>query len=465
MNHKKNDYPSSSQQLTMFEREAPYPTPELVAKEAPPPRSVTAKPDTNANREGYKQTKLGWIPSAWSVRKLTDVVEKSQYGLSLSSTKDGQIPMFKMNNFVDGKLSPYGVNRVNLEENEIKNYRLEKGDLLFNRTNSQELVGKTGIFDLEGLYVFASYLVRFKIDSSSANPEFVNYFFNFSETQQKFKSIATIGVSQSNINPTNLKNWLRIPLPPLPEQRAIADCLGTWDQAIQTLTQLITQKELRKKWLMQQLLTGKKRLPGFGGEWREVHIRDFSKEVSAKNSNKKDIIVLSCTKYNGLVPSLEYFGRKIYSDNLHTYKIVPNNHFAYATNHIEEGSIGYQSKYEEGLISPMYTVFKTDASVNDELLYRILKSHNLIHEYNKRMEGSIDRRGGLRWKTFSGIKFSLPSIEEQTAIAQILQRADQEISLLNHKLTHLQDQKKGLMQQLLTGNKRLNLNNKQNGKK
>ncbi|MDZ7743749.1 MAG: restriction endonuclease subunit S [Bacteroidota bacterium] len=235
----------------------------------------------------------------------------------------------------------------------------------------------------------------------------------------------------------------------------IASCLSTWDRAIHTFTQLIQQKQKRKKWLMQVLLSGRIRLPGFSKYWQNLKIRDFASEVSSRNSNDNGYKVLSCTKYDGLVPSLEYFGRKIFSDNLTTYKIVPRNHYAYATNHIEEGSIGYQFDYDFGLISPMYTVFKTDQKVNDDFLFPLLKSHQMIHEYKKRMEGSIDRRGGLRWNTFSGINILLPPKEEQTAIAKVLQTADKEIEILNQKLKLLKAQKKGLMQQLLTGRKRL----------
>ena len=434
----------------MFEREAPYSPPKPIAKEASTPKSATPKPDTNANREGYKLTKLGWIPEDWKISSFRQISKINQ-GLQIPISERYTEPVKDTYFYITNEFLKEDSEKKFYIKDPPKSVLCEEADILMTRTGNtgQIVTGVKGAFHNN----------FFKIKLSADNErKFIYYFLVFQKTQYLILKLA----GTSTIPDLNHGDFykIKIPLPPLPEQRAIADCLSTWDQAIQTLTQLITQKELRKKWLMQQLLTGKKRLPGFGGEWREVHIRDFSREVSAKNSNKKDIIVLSCTKYNGLVPSLEYFGRKIYSDNLHTYKIVPNNHFAYATNHIEEGSIGYQSKYEEGLISPMYTVFKTDASVNDELLYRILKSHNLIHEYNKRMEGSIDRRGGLRWKTFSGIKVSLPSIEEQTAIAQILQRADQEITLLNQKLTHLQNQKKGLMQQLLTGKKRLNLNNK-----
>jgi type I restriction enzyme S subunit len=248
----------------------------------------------------------------------------------------------------------------------------------------------------------------------------------------------------------------KIPLPPLPEQRAIAKVLGSMDKAINANNQLIAQKELRKKWLMQNLLTGKKRLKGFSGEWKEVHISDVSKEISLRNKEDKQLTVLSCTKYDGLVPSLEYFGRKIYSDDLSTYKIVQKNHFAYATNHIEEGSIGYNEELDEALISPMYTIFKTEKSVNDVFFFKLLKSHRLIYEYNARMEGSIDRRGGLRWSAFSIIKIKLPSFEEQTAIAQILQAVDKELTLLKAKTDKLKEQKKGMMQVLLTGKKRLN---------
>ena len=253
---------------------------------------------------------------------------------------------------------------------------------------------------------------------------------------------------------SELKNIV-ISYPDKPEQKAIAQVLSTADAAIQTTEKLIAQKELFKKWLMQQLLTGKKRLNGFAGEWKEIHIRDIAKEVSIRNKSDKQLTVLSCTKYDGLVPSLEYFGRKIFADDVSTYKIVPKNHFAYATNHNEEGSIGYQEILDEALISPMYTVFKTDKTVNDNFFYKLLKSHPLVYQYQNRMEGSIDRRGGLRWDGFSIIKIKLPSFEEQTAIAQVLQAADKEISILKAKAVKLREQKKGLMQVLLTGKKRL----------
>jgi type I restriction enzyme S subunit len=305
---------------------------------------------------------------------------------------------------------------------------------------------------LEGAYNVA--LIK-ATPKKEVEKDYCFYFLSRPELRNYIESLSQRSGGQTGVDIDKL-NQHPFALPPLPEQRAIAKVLAKMDEAINANNQLISQKALRKKWFMQNLLTGKKRLKGFSGEWKEVHISDVSKEVSLRNKEDKQLTVLSCTKYDGLVPSLEYFGKKIYSDDLSTYKIVQKNHFAYATNHIEEGSIGYNEELDEALISPMYTIFKTEKSVNDVFFYKLLKSHRLIYEYNARMEGSIDRRGGLRWSAFSIIKIKLPSFEEQTAIAQILQAVDKELTLLKAKTDKLKEQKKGMMQVLLTGKKRLN---------
>lgn len=248
----------------------------------------------------------------------------------------------------------------------------------------------------------------------------------------------------------------KLTVPPMAEQRKIAEVLGVWDKAIEKQARLIEKLALRKRGLMQRLLSAKLRLPGFSEPWKILHVADFAFEINTKNKSNSPYEVLSCTKYEGLVSSLKYFGKQIYSDDLSTYKIVPKNRFAYATNHIEEGSIGYQSKYDQALISPMYTVFGTNPSlINDTFLYKLLKTQKLIYIYKSRMEGSIDRRGGLRWNDFASIKIAVPSIEEQTAIAEVLTAADREIELAKEKLERLRRQKRGLMQQLLTGKKRV----------
>lgn len=258
-----------------------------------------------------------------------------------------------------------------------------------------------------------------------------------------------------SINASDLGE-IEIPLPPLSEQKKIAEILSTWDLAIETCEKLISAKQTRKRALAQRLLTGKQRFPQFAGQaWENLHIRDIAREISAKNKDGSQLTVLSCTKHKGLVDSLSYFGKRIFSENLSTYKIVKCGQFAYATNHIEEGSIGYQDLYDKALISPMYTVFETNNKVDDGFLYKLLKTETYRHTFEAMTSGSINRRGSLRWNGFKLIKIRLPSLEEQKRIAEVLSACDKEIELLEKQRDSLKQQKRGLMQKLLTGKVRV----------
>lgn len=263
-------------------------------------------------------------------------------------------------------------------------------------------------------------------------------------------------ISQPKLNKASC---LKIPIltPPYNEQVIIGKFLSQWDEAIETTQNLIIQLQLRKKGLMQELLSGKKRLAGFSDEWKKMSIGDVATQFTDKNKDDENIEVLSCTKYDGLVPSLEYFGRKVYGDDLSKYKIVPRNYFAYATNHIEEGSIGYQNIWNRGLVSPMYTVFKTNDRIDDSFFFRLLKTDRMIYAYQSNMSGSIARRGGLRWNVFETLIIKIPSYKEQVAIANVFDKVDEEINTASKHLESLKQQKKGLMQQLLTGQKRVKI--------
>ena len=394
------------------------------------------------------------IPQDWEIRKLIDCCKiKGQYGINASAVEySDELPTYLRITDIDDDGNYTDIKKVSVSGNDTDKFILEQGDIVFVRTGAT--VGKNYLFNKkDGKLIFAGFLIRFRPDERILSPQFLR---NFTLTKTYWDWVKTISMrsGQPGINAEEYGS-LQIPLPSPGEQKAIVDFLITWDIAIDKMQRQIIQLKHRNKWLIQQLLSGKKRLKGFNEKWKEIHIRDVAEEVSIRNKKNEHLTVLSCTKYNGLIPSLEYFGKKIFSDDLSTYKIVPLGHFAYATNHIEEGSIGYQDKFEEALISPMYTIFKTDSTINDGFLFRLLKSHHLIFQYNARMEGSIERRGGLRWDAFSIIKIHLPAKIEQTAIVEVLQTADNEVRLLKTVLNKLKEQKKGLMQVLLTGQTRL----------
>lgn len=388
------------------------------------------------------------VPIDWDVKRISDygkvytgntppTNDFKNYGNEFLFVSPSDLGSEKYVSTTEKKLSKKGF---------LISRKFPKGSVLFTCIGST--IGKSGIAAVE---LTSNQQINAIVVSEKYSNEFLYYALEDESTRIKLLAGEQ---AVPILNKTQFES-IKIICPPLIEQKAIALILCLMDKAININNLLIAKKELQNKWLMQNLLTGRKRLKGFRHVWNEVHIKDITSEVSIKNKTNKQLTVLSCTKYNGLVPSLEYFGRKIFADDISTYKVVPKNHFAYATNHIEEGSIGYQEILDEALISPMYTVFKTDSTINDIFFYKLLKSHYCICQYQARMEGSIDRRGGLRWDAFSIIKINLPSYEEQTSIAQVLQAADKEIHLLKTKTEKLRKQKKGVMQVLLTGGKRL----------
>ena len=408
--------------------------------------------------QGYKDSPLGIIPEEWEVKRLGELfsfknginAKKESYGggIPFVNTMDVLNNTFLKANILRGK--------VDISPKTKEEFCVAYGDVLFNRTSeTREEVGCSSVYIDAEDSVFGGFIIRaHDIFPNIFDAVYKGYCFQPFYIRNQISSLGN-GAIRYNLGQEELSR-VKILVPPILEQQHIVSVLHLWDTAIEKQSELIEKLKLRKCALMQQLLTGKKRQPGFIGEWKYVPIKTFAKEVSNRNADGTNHIVLSCTKYDGLVPSLEYFGKQIYSNDLSSYKIIPQGHFAYATNHIEEGSIGYQSNYENGLISPMYTVFVTNKEkVNDTFLYSVLKSHHLIYLYKSMMEGSINRRGGLRWDSFSTIKIDLPSLEEQNAIATVLINADKEIELANKKLASLQSQKRGLMQQLLTGKKRI----------
>ena len=154
------------------------------------------------------------------VRLLGDVVTACQYGLSSALSDSGEYPILRMMNYDEEIVAASDLKFADMPAETAAAYKLEAGDILFNRTNSADLVGKVGIFQLDGCYLFASYLVRIKTDRSVLLPEFLNYYLNSDAGQKAVRAFATPGVSQSNISAGSLKK-VYVPVPPLVEQTII----------------------------------------------------------------------------------------------------------------------------------------------------------------------------------------------------------------------------------------------------
>ncbi len=206
-----------------------------------------------------KETEIGVMPEHWELVTIGDAVKATQYGISVRGQANGQYPILRMNNLAGGRLNVSDLQYVNLDDKEFRKAKLSSRDILFNRTNSFELVGKTSLFDLDSDYVFASYLVRIKVDESKLSPCLLAQYLNWDVAQSRLKSLATRGVSQSNISASKLRGFW-IPLPPLSEQREIARILATVDKKIETEEKRQAALEALFKTMLQQLMTGQIRV-------------------------------------------------------------------------------------------------------------------------------------------------------------------------------------------------------------
>ena len=401
--------------------------------------------------KGYKKDNNYVIPMNWAYMNLEKIVTSSDYGTSESTNDVDGIPVLRMGNLADGKIYTKDLVYLNLTEEEIERYRLNKGDILFNRTNSYDLVGKVALFALDGDYTFASYLVRLVINKNIADPAYVNFFMNLESSQRKIRDFATKGVQQVNVNPTVLKKYFMILVPSIQEQEQIKSIIQHWDRAIELKEKLLEQKRLQKKGLMERLLTGKVRLPGFKDEWKYLK----AGAIFSNSSNKKHGgigEVLSSMQDRGIVPRSQVdIDIKYDIDSVKSYIQVNTGDFVISLRSFQ-GGIEY-SDYE-GLISPAYTVLKNKIDIDAAFYKELFKSVNFIRRLNSVIYGIRDGKQ-IGYDDFSTLKLPYPPQEEQRTIAKVFKVANDEMTLLQSEINQLKNQKKGLMQLLLTGKVRV----------
>jgi type I restriction enzyme S subunit len=411
------------------------------------------------------------LPQGWEFHPIASFIDELESGVSVNSSEqdgDRRFRVLKTSCVSSGRFDPTESKPV--VQSEVGRLRcpVRKGSIVISRMNTPDLVGANAYVPkgVAGVYLPDRLWQTVWKEKAQIEPRWLAQLLASSDGRTFLKSISS-GTSDTMKNiPKDAFLSVEVPTPPLPEQRGIADILATWDEVLEKLDALIASKERRKMALMQQLLTGKKRMKGFvplGGrtkrdrfgvypaDWCHVALGVITIEVAARNAAGRPLPVLSCTKHRGLVFSEKYFGKRVYAENTSNYRVVARGEFAYATNHIEEGSIGYQNICEAGLVSPIYTVFKSRGDIDDAYLYRVLKSPLLVHHYRVNTSSSVDRRGSLRYDEFARIHIWLPKKEEQRAIENTLATCDEELRLLQAKRNALDQQKRGLMQKLLTG--------------
>ncbi|MCG5043819.1 restriction endonuclease subunit S [Enterobacteriaceae bacterium 155047] len=379
------------------------------------------------------------VPEGWTKTLLGNVMQFKN-GLNFTKNDTGEaIKIVGVANFKD-------LNELHSTEhldvvriaNKIRDEELlANGDLLFVRSNgNKELIGRCLYFPcISERLSFSGFTIRGRAKQELVIPEYIAAVARSSFMKQQISKNGG-GTNISNLS-QKILNDIVIPLPKIDEQKRIIQVLSVWDKAIATTEKLLSNSQKQKKSLMQQLLTGKRYVPEFSKGWKEVYLGDIAK-ITTGSSNRQD---------SQLSGKYTFFDRSedIRSSDRYLFDgeaiIVPG-----------EGQ-DFIPKYFFGkfdLHQRTYAIMDFPTCDGKYLFYAI---HYFRAHFLSQAVGSTVK--SLRLPMFQKMKLHLPTLAEQKKIALILSNADQEIELQQQKLNHLKQEKKALMQQLLTGKRRV----------
>lgn len=376
-----------------------------------------------------------------------------------------EVPYLRVANVQDGHVDLNEVKTIQIERDKLERYSLKYGDVLMNEGGDYDKLGRGDVW----LGQIEPCLHQNHVFAVRPNQDIIDPFFlaalaasHYGKTY--FLSCAKRSTNLASINSTQLKEF-PVLVPPLPEQKKIAQILSTWDKAITTTEQLLANSQQQKKALVQQLLTGKKRLLDkngvrFSGEWKEYKLEDVFSFKKGKGLSKADLSKdgsYKCILYGELYTRYTEVIKTVHSrtnkkDGTPSVSgdiLVPSSTTTSGIDLANATAILEDNVLLGGDINILRPKKKIAASFFAHLLTHIKK-----HEIASRAQGITIIH--LYSSDLKGIKILIPrELTEQQKIAAALSTADQEISVLQKKLDTLKQEKKALMQQLLTGKRRV----------
>lgn len=345
----------------------------------------------------------------------------------------------------------------------VKRTLLDCDDFLVSRSNTPDKVGRSARY--KGELKNCSYpdlIMRFRIKETKANLDFIEQKLKSASVRNYYKNCAAgssstmVKINKSVIEKTPLL------LPPLPEQKKIAKILSTWDRAIEVTEKLLNNSQQQKRALMQQLLTGKKRLPGFSGDWRITRLGELIEEIKKTKLLNPENHELLTVKLHG--KGIERTGKKPnITEGGRPYFIRNHGELIIGRQNLHNGGIGIAHEAVDGCIAS--NAISSFREKNSDIRFMLFLMSTKYFKF------SVDSYiGGTGQKEISSkellkIKVITPEIKEQQRIASILSAADKEIEILEQKLNCLRQEKKALIQQLLTGKRRVKVDEEGNSQK
>lgn len=405
---------------------------------------------------GYKDSAVGIIPQEWSVTTLGKLVSitsgesPSLYNLK-SSGKYPYIKVEDMNNCEKHQ-------SFSREYTDDERYTIPKGSIIFPKRGAAITNNKVRIAACP-LYMDSNMM------AITPNELVCGDYLYFKITYEQLFKIA----DTSTIPQINNKHIIpyKMCLPPMEEQRKIAEILGVWDEAIEKQSRLIEKLELRKRALMQRLLTGRTRLPGFTTPWQKVKLGEIGKTYNGLTGKSKEDFEDGNAKF---IPYINVFSNeKVNIDKLGVVSVdesekqnkVQYGDIFFTVSSETPDEVGMASVLLEYIDDTYLNSFCFGYRLNDfETLNPIFASY-ILRGDRFRNYMMVLAQGSTRFNISKNevmkLRIELPSLPEQKAIAEVLTTADDEIATHRKKLDALRLQKRGLMQQLLTGKTRVKI--------
>jgi len=392
------------------------------------------------------------IPYGWKSRKLGELLEFKN-GLNYRTGDVGEeILLVGVSDFKDSFfIEEENLSTINVQSLS-EDYLMKDGDFVFVRSNgNKELIGRV-LFakKVRKRVTHSGFTIRARNKSDLVLDEYCAVFCSSNLVKKQFMTKG----GGSNINNLNqqLLSDIDIHLPSIPEQDKIIKILNIWDKTIELKEKLIKQKKEQKKGLMEKLLTGEVRLPGYEDEWKEVRLGEVLKE--RKEIGYAELELLAITSKKGVVKRTDIEIKDTSSEDKSKYKRILPNDIGYNTMRMWQGVSGV-SKYE-GIVSPAYTILKPTSKVDSYFVGYLFKLPKIVDLFKRYSQGLVSDTLNLKYSNFKGIKANIPcDVNEQKAITKILLTQDKEIELFEKSLEILKTQKKGLMHLLLTGKVRV----------
>ena len=417
--------------------------------------------DTKYIPQGYKPSPLGPIPEDWEVKRLEEVctfLRTNTLSRNQHNDTDGEVRnihygdvLIKYPSIID--VRKQSIPFVNKEDyKESMNDFIEDGDIVLADTAEDETVGKACEIANVGSEKILSGLHTMLIRPQKGlfSPWFLGYQVNSISYRKQLNALVQ-GIKVCSLGKQAIANTY-FAVPPLPEQQRIVSVLSLWDTAIAKQTALIEKLTQRKRGLMQHLLTGKKRLKGFNEEWKEVKLGDVFDERNETNCD--NLPLLSITGDKGVIYQSESDKRDISNEDKSKYKRICPNDIGYNTMRMWQGRSALSEL--EGIVSPAYTIVTPKENINVRFMAMFIQQSRIVYSFWTHSQGLVSDTLNCKYPDFSQVKVTIPPKDEQAAIAEFFIGLNKEIELANEKLARLQEEKKGLMQVLLSGKKRIN---------